>query len=367
MAEEARAAEGDGPAWADVGVRLVIVAGLLVWSFLIVRPFISVVIWGAILGVALHPTYVRLVDKVGGRRKSAAAALVLAILALLMIPTLVLTDSLLDGVSRLNSAYEAGDLRIPAAPDGVADIPFVGSRVAEAWDLASTDFVAATEQIRPQLEAAREFIVATAADAATASLKLLFSLVVMAGLLATAPKMDRGVRQFAARVSGERGERLVTLARDTIRSVTRGILGVAVIQAVLGGLGCLVVGVPAAGLWSLLILVLCVAQLGPILILGPIAIYVFKTEPTWIAVAFLVWSIAVAMLDNILKPLLLGRGVGAPMLVVFVGAIGGMLLSGLVGLFVGPVVLVVTYTLVQSWVAPPAPQTVMADAVDEAG
>ncbi len=335
--------------WADVGVRAVIVIGLLTWSFLLVRPFIPVVMWAAVLSVSVMPVYTQLAQRLGDRRKTAAGLVVLAILALLVIPGIVLTNSLFQGARRLAADYDAGALNVPPPPEQVQALPVIGPQVADTWRLASTDFMAATTFVRPQLDAARDFLIDSVADAASAALLFLFSLIVMGVFLATSRDLSSGIHRLGARIGGERGEAYVDLARDTIRSVTKGILGVAVIQAVMGGLGCLVAGVPGAGFWALLILVFCIAQVGPAIVLVPIIIYVFNREPTWVFVLFTIWSTITIFIDNVLKPLLLGRGVKAPMLVVFIGAIGGLLLSGLIGLFLGPVVLVVTYNVVRSW------------------
>jgi predicted PurR-regulated permease PerM len=188
--------------------------------------------------------------------------------------------------------------------------------------------------------------------------KFVISIVIAGVLLANGARAADASREIATRLAGERGAPLTELARATVQSVTRGILGVAAIQSLLAGMGLLAVGVPAAGLWALLVLLLAVIQLPPLLVLGPIIVYVFWTSSTLVAVAFAVWTLLVGTIDNFLKPLLMGRGVDVPMLVVFLGAIGGFMLDGIIGLFVGAVVLALGYSLFTAWLQ-------LADSPDE--
>jgi predicted PurR-regulated permease PerM len=175
------------------------------------------------------------------------------------------------------------------------------------------------------------------------------SIVIAGVLLSYGDRATDTARRIARRLVQERGDELVELTGNTVQSVTRGILGVALIQAVLAGIGMLVAGVPAAGLWTLLVLLMATVQIPALLLLGPIIVYVFATSSTAVAVLFAIWSIAVSLSDNVLKPLLLGRGVDVPMLVIFMGAIGGFILEGIIGLFVGAVLLAVGYTLFRAW------------------
>ena len=201
----------------------------------------------------------------------------------------------------------------------------------------------------PQLKHYGISLLSTAADAGVGILKFVVSIIIAGVLLAKADGSQQAAVAFCTRLAGERGIKFVELAGATVRSVTTGILGVAIIQAVLGGLGCLVVGVPGAGLWALLVLLLAVVQLPTILVLGPIIVYVFTTSSTIAAVVFAIWSIFVGISDAILKPLLMGRGVDVPMLVIFIGAIGGFMTSGIIGLFVGAIIFSLGYKLFLLW------------------
>ena len=205
------------------------------------------------------------------------------------------------------------------------------------------------ERIAPQLKGLGSWLLSTAAGAGFGVIQFVAAIIIAGFLLAKADGGARAAFAIATRLAGDRGPELARLAEATVRSVTRGILGVALIQALLAGLGIMMVGIPVAGLWALLCLVLSVIQIGVGPILLPMVIYVFFTADTLTAVVFLVWSIVVGVLDNILKPILLGRGLEVPMAVIFVGAIGGFLASGIIGLFVGSVVLVLGYKLFLAW------------------
>lgn len=335
--------------WLDLAVRLAFMASLVAWSVQIVRPFFAPMVWGAVLAVTVRPLFETTSRILGGRRKTAAAIFVLVPLALFTVPIVLIAESLVDDVTRLNQAYQSGALLIPPPSPELKNVPFAGERLFKLWDSAHADLHATVERLAPQLAEFRESILDFVRGVASLLVLLLFSLIVMAIFLLTSKTVGRTVRGLGVRIAGEYGDRLVSLSRDTVRSVAKGIVGVALIQSVLAGLGCVVAGVPMAGLWTVLVLVFAIAQLPTFLVLLPIAFYVFQHSSTPVAIMFLIWSALVGLLDNVLKPMLMGRGVEAPMLVVFLGAIGGMISAGVIGLFIGPVVLVVTFSMIQGW------------------
>ena len=334
----------------ETTLRIGLVLVLLVWCFQIVRPFITPVLWGVILAIAVSPLYRRLVALLGGRRKSAAAILVVLALALFAAPALNISGALVDSLQDLADRFRAGELRIPPPPERVAEWPLIGERLSAFWSLAATNLEAALLRLSPQLQALGGWLLGAAAGIGIGLLQFVFSLVIAGVVLATSEVSRAGVEKLMRRLAGADGQRIVELAESTIRSVATGIVGVALIQATLAGIGFVAVGLPAAGLVALAVLFLCIIQIGPILILVPAVIYVFAHADTLTASLFLIWSLIIALIDNFLKPLLLGRGVDAPILVIFVGAIGGFLSMGIVGLFVGSVVLVLFHTLFVSWV-----------------
>ena len=330
-------------------IRIGVIVLLAAWCFDIIRPFIGVVAWAVIIAIAVHPLYELLQSSLGERRRIAAMAFTLLMLLLLVTPTLALIETLVDGSRQLAAELGEGELRIPPPPEQVAEWPIVGKRVSDFWALASENVTEAVGRFKPQLKQFSAWLLGAAARAGLAVLTFIVAIVIAGVLLAKAPRGKAAAELIFTRLAGDRGEHYLRLSRSTIRSVAQGILGVALIQSVLAGLGFLAVGIPAAGVLALVTLLLCVVQLGPLLILLPTVIYVFMTGEPLVAGAYLVWSIFVALIDNVLKPLLLGRGVEVPVVVVFLGAIGGFLSMGIIGLFVGSIVLVLGYTLLIAW------------------
>ncbi len=333
----------------EMSIRIGLIALLVIWCFQVVRPFISPIVWGIILAIAIHPAYRRLSRVMGGREQLAAAILVLATLLLLIVPSVMITTSLVESATELAGKLQEGEIKVPPAPAPVADWPIIGGRLHALWATASQNLEAALGQATPLLKAIGHWILSTGATAGFGIVMFALSIVIAGVLLSYGDRATDTARRIARRLVQERGDELVELTGNTVQSVTRGILGVALIQGVLAGIGLLVAGVPAAGLWALLVLLMATVQIPALLLLGPIIVYVFATSSTVIAVLFAIWSIAVSLSDNMLKPLLLGRGVDVPMLVIFMGAIGGFIVEGIVGLFVGAVVLAVGYTLFRAW------------------
>jgi predicted PurR-regulated permease PerM len=239
-------------------------------------------------------------------------------------------------------------VRAISPPTNIASWPIIGKRLSDLWSLASTNFDAALQSLAPLLKGAAAGLLATSAEVGIGVLQFFVSIVVAGFLLANSSRGAGLSRKLAIHLFGEKGAQFETLAEATIRSVAAGILGVASIQSVFAGLGFLVMGVPGAGLWALLFLIAAVLQVGGVALV-PVVIYVFATTGTAKAVAFLIWCIVVALMDNVLEPVLLGRGVPVPILVIFLGVIGGFMAMGIIGLFVGAIVLSVGYTLFLAW------------------
>jgi predicted PurR-regulated permease PerM len=330
-------------------IRVAAIAILAMYCFQIVRPFIIPVVWGVIIAVAVHPGFVRMRTALGGRNAVAATLFTLLAVVVLVTPTVMLSDTMVFGARGLMKAVSEGTLDVPPPPQGVAHWPLIGEPLAQFWTLASNNLEQALDQVRPHLKVTAKWLVSVVAGAGVALLQFVAAIIIAGILLAHDEAGKRAARAIAARLADERGLGLSALARDTVRSVARGILGVAFLQSMLAGLGFLAVGVPGAGLWALLCLLLAVVQIGIFPIVVPAVIYVFYTADTLPAVLFLIWSIVVSTLDNVLKPLLLGRGVNVPMAIIFVGAIGGFLSSGIIGLFVGSVILVLGYQVFLVW------------------
>lgn len=335
----------------EAAIRIGLLWLLALFCFRILEPFIPMVIWAAIIAIALHPVYRSLCEGLRGRRVSAAILLTLACLAVLIGPTVMLLGTVADGAQLLSQQMQQGGLHIPVPGEQVRQWPVIGPAVYETWLLASENLQLVAQKFAPQLREMGGTLLGTAAGAGLMVLQF-FAAILIAGIMLVFSR-ESGVfsTRLFVRLAGKRGERFAGLAQSTVRGVARGILGVALIQALLAGVGMQVAGIPGAGLWALVALVLCVIQLGPVLVLLPAAIYLFYTADTSTAVLFAVWAALVSMLDNVLKPMLMGRGSEVPTAVIFLGALGGFLYLGIVGLFVGSMVLAFGYTLLTSWMS----------------
>ncbi len=333
----------------EASIHIGLVALLIFWCFKIGRPFIEIIVWGIIIAVAIHPIYSRLKSALGGRDRLTATLITLLALIFLLVPTIMLSDSLIGTAREVAAQLEDGTLRVPPPSESVRSWPIIGEPVYKFWSLSSDNLEAAVSKMAPRLKNYGISLLSAAGNAGVGILKFVVSIIIAGVLLAHAEGAQQAALTFFARLAGERGANFVELAAATVRSVAQGILGVAIIQAVLGGLGCLVVGVPGAGLWALLVLLIAVVQLPPLLVLGPIIVYVFSSSSTITAVLFAIWSILVGISDPFLKSLLLGRGVDVPMLIIFIGAIGGFIASGIIGLFVGAIVFTAGYKLFLAW------------------
>jgi predicted PurR-regulated permease PerM len=337
----------------DAVIRISLLALLVLWCFNIVKPFILPVLWGAIMAVAIYPLFVKAHDRLGGHEKLTATLITLIALALLIVPTVMLSASLIKGSQTLAAEIEAGTLAVPPPSNRVKDWPLVGEQLHDTWSLAATNAGAVFEKFRPQIELVSKWLIAAAAGVGKGILMFFISIIIAGVFLVYARSGSKALESVTGRVLGHTlGHDFVDIAGTTIRSVAQGVLGVALIQSILASIGLLLIGVPYAGIWALLILLLAIVQLPPLLVLAPIIVYVFSVEATVPAVIFMIWSLVVSASDAFLKPLFLGRGMDIPMLVILLGAIGGMLLSGIIGLFVGAVVLAVGYTLFMAWVYP---------------
>jgi predicted PurR-regulated permease PerM len=336
----------------EIAIRLFLVAALAYWCFLIFRPFLVPVLWGIIIAVALGPWFDKLASLLGGRRKLTGILCVLVVLAALILPTFLLSESFFAGVKWLSAQAQKDALQVPPPPAGVAEWPVIGETVFEYWTGAYQDLERTLAQFGPQLKRFGAWLLSTLTGIGFAFVLTIVSVLIAGVMLVHAEGGGRTARSIGARLGGEQGEAAVELAVQTIRSVANGVVGVAVVQSVLAAVGLLLAGVPAAGLWAVLILLLAVAQLPPLLILGPAVVYVFATsDSTLTIVLFTLWALFVSVSDSFLKPMFLGRGMDIPMPVILIGAIGGMLLNGIIGLFVGAVVLALGYKMFQAWMA----------------
>jgi predicted PurR-regulated permease PerM len=336
----------------EISIRLGAIALLVGACLMIIAPFMSIVVWALIIAIAADGVHARLSQWMGGRRALAASVLVIVALAVLLIPTVRLSETLISGAQAFAHDVSDGSVHIPPPDPRVEQWPIVGERLFEQWTLASENLQEALTPLVPQLQAVSRWLLAAAGSAGAGILQLAGSLLIAGVMLARGTERRAAGERFAMRMAGrERGKRLAALAYATVRSVVQGILGVAFIQAVMAGVGFIVAGVPAAGLWALLVLVSAVVQLPVAIAMVPPVLYAFSSIGGATAIALTVWCALIGLLDNVLKPMLFGRGVEVPAVVIFLGAIGGMLTMGILGLFLGSVVLALGFALFMAWLA----------------
>lgn len=325
---------------------------LALWCFSILRPFVAIVIWAIIISVAIYPLHTSLANRLGGRAKTSATILVLAGLAIIVLPAWFFTESSISGLKTIGEGLRSGNVSIPPPNPKVADWPLVGDRIYAAWSGASGGLEDTLNQYSEQLKGLGQRIFGFATGMLVGVLQFVLSMIIAGVLLLGAANSYQFVLKMANNLVGhDSGARFTDLSIQTIRSVFKGVLGVALIQTGLATIGLVLIDIPAPGLWAAAILVVAIVQLPPILILGPIAIWYFSVADGLPATIFLVYSVIVSFSDAALKPLLLGRGVDTPMLVILLGAIGGAITEGIVGLFVGAVVLALGFEILRAWMA----------------
>ncbi len=331
----------------DIGLAALLAIACLI----ILKPFLPLIAWGFIIGVASYPLFLKLQGALGGRGRLAAGLYTLVLLALLIIPVVLLAQSLVEGVQTLAAHMKDATPDLPPPPESVAGWPIIGAPLYKLWSAASNDLARVAQQYAPQIKAALPKLLSATAGLGFTVLQFLLSILLAGWLLANAPAASKAARSLFVRLFEEKGPEYHQLVSSTIRSVTNGILGVAVIQTIGASLGFLVFGLPAAGLWAVIFLIAAVLQMG-MLVMIPAIIYMFTIASTTKAIIFAIWCIIVGAGDAVLKPLMLGRGVAVPIAVVFLGAIGGFVVMGIIGLFVGAIVLSVGYKLFLAWIEP---------------
>jgi predicted PurR-regulated permease PerM len=333
----------------EIATRLGVLFLLAAWCFDIIKIFIGPVAWGIIIAIASYSPFQHLKAMLGDRNRTAAAVFVVIGLLILIVPSVMLSETLVGGGADFVQRLGDDRIRIPPPPDSVAGWPIIGDQIHSLWNLASQNLQQALTQFQPQLKSLGLALLAAMGSAGLGLLQFVAALIVAGMLLAGAEGSRDFAHAFARRLAGERGDELATTAGATVTSVASGILGVSLIQAILGGLGFVLVDLPGAGVWALVVLLFAVVQMPVMLVMIGIIAYVFTYASTPVAVVFAIWSTAVGLLDNFLKPILFGRGVKVPILVIFVGAIGGMASSGIIGLFTGSVILAVGYEIFRVW------------------
>lgn len=339
--------------WSIEAAIKIALVGFIIWiSFLIFKPFLVLILWGIIIAVAIYPLHTRLVRLVGGKGSISAILLTLVMLAVIIVPTVLFIISLVENIQELADSFEQDTFTIPPPPDTVKDWPLVGNFVHNFWEMSSVNLEGLLDKYSEQAGELGKWLLSTITGIVGTVLLFIGSILVSAIFLSQAKGGHKTAIRISNRLVGTGGDLLVNNSIATIRSVVQGVLGVAIIQTGLIGAGFFVADIPAASILTLIVLFLAIVQLPPTLVVIPVIIYVFSVSSTGFAVGFSIWSILAGMSDTFLKPMMLGRGLEIPMLIILIGAIGGMMLFGIIGLFLGSVVLALAYQLFKVWMFP---------------
>lgn len=338
----------------DTLMRVGLIIALIGLCFQVFAPFLHLTVWSIILAVTLFPLHRMLARRIGGKQGLASVILVILGIGLIVIPTWLLIISFADSLQSLISAVQQNTLHVPPPREGVQNWPIVGKNLHEVWSKAHGDLPALVQTMQPKIGDLARSALSMVASIGTTMLLFLASFIVANIILAYGDAGARGGRAIFSRIAGSsRGEALANLALSTIRAVALGVIGVAAIQALLIGLALLLAGIPVAGILAIVALVLGIAQVPALVITLPVIIYIWASGnySTTMAIVHTIILLVTGIADNVLKPLLLGRGVDIPMPVILFGALGGMASGGILGMFVGATVFALGYELFTTWVA----------------
>jgi len=333
-------------------LAIISLTALIAASFQILRPFLLPITWASTIVVATWPVLLKVEALFRGRRRLAVTAMTLVLLLVFVIPFAIAVAALVENSDRIAGWVKSlATWQLPPPPDFVSRIPIAGARIARMWGDATAGGPGyLTAHLEPYADDAARWLVTQAGSVGRMTLEFLLTVVIAAILYANGEAAADGLRQFARRLMGAGGDRVVRLAGQAIRGVALGVVVTAIVQSVLAGIGLAVAGIPLVPILTALCFVLVLAQVGPFLVLVPAVIWLYwKGEAGW-ATALLVWTILVGTADNVLRSMLIKRGADLPLLLIFAGVIGGLMAFGIVGIFVGPVALAVTYTLLEEWV-----------------
>lgn len=334
-------------------IRIGLIAFLVIMCARVFAPFANLLVWALILAIALYPLHQRLARWLGGRQGSAATLLVVASLLLIGGPTVILGGSFARHVHNAYTAFENNTVSIKQPDPTVADWPLVGKRVYGAWSLAARNLPAFLDDNRAQLKNISKHVFSSAANTAGSVLLFLGALIIAGVMMANGASGSQVMQRIFYRLTDPvKGLRLQILSIATVRSVASGVIGVAFIQALLLGIGFLMAGIPAAGVLAVVVMLLGIMQLPAAVISLPAIAYLWWAGDASTAsnIVYTIYLLVAGLADNVLKPLLLGRGVEAPMPVILLGALGGMVSGGIIGMFVGAVLLAVGYQVFMDWV-----------------
>ena len=334
----------------DTLIRLGLLFFLIGLCISFIMPFGLVLIWGAIIAITVYPVYLKTLKLVKGRKILASSIVTLLMLSILVIPTWILTNSMLTGIMHFRDIYNQGQPLVPPPGNEVRDWPSFTKPLINFWQSASDNLQGVIIQHRDQLAELGKWLLAALTGFGKGVVQFLISILLAAVFLVYAVPLTNSSIKVFKKLAQSKGEYFAALTIGTIRSVVIGILGVAVIQAAMAGVGLFLADIPFPGLWTLLCLVLSIIQIGSWPVLIPLTIYMYSTTNPIVATLFAAWMVIVVFADNFLTPVLLGRGSAVPMLVLLMGSMGGFITMGFLGLFAGAVILSIGYKLFVAWI-----------------
>jgi predicted PurR-regulated permease PerM len=333
----------------DLFIKLILVASLIAWSLMIVLPFVMPLLWGVILAISLYPLFKMLLNLFKGKKAITSSIITIVLLCILLVPSIFMITSLINEIKGLKEAIDSKALVIPPPDAKVAKWPIVGKKIYDAWSLLNTNLESAVVKYKEQIISAGQKFVGALRGLFSNIMMFSLSIIIMGVLLNYADAVKRAIKVFMKKLLGNNSEEYTMVIIQTVRNVAKGILGVAFIQFVIMGICFVLAGVPFAGVWALLVFLLALVQLPGALVAIPVIIYIYSVKEPLPATIWAVVILICGLSDNVLKPLLMGKGAPVPMLVIFLGALGGFMLSGFIGLFTGAIVLSLTYKLAGLW------------------
>lgn len=333
----------------DILIRLSLLYFLVSWCFELIKPFALVLTWGAIIAIAVYPVYAWLVKVLGGRKWIASMVVAMVMMSFIVIPAWLLTESVLNGYDHFKAKYQLGQPLIPPPGETVYQWPTIAQPVVQVWQQASDNLQVVVIQYRSQLTQLGGWLLTALGSFGKSLIQFLISMLLAAVLLFFSSSIQVSVLKIFKRLTPVYGENFATLTTGTVRNVVNGVLGVAIIQATMASIGFFVAGVPYAGIWTIICLMLSIVQIGSWPVILPMIFYVFSNSSPLTAILFMMWMAIVLFIDNVLTPILIGRGSSIPKLALFIGSTGGFITIGFLGLFLGAVIISIMYTLFEAW------------------
>lgn len=333
-------------------IQLVVLAIILVECYHILAPFINILLWGCILAITLHPIHRRLTNKLKGKKTLASIIITTTMLLLIILPATWLFLSSIEEFKEIKNAIHADELKIPTPNESVKEWPIIGTKIYDTWTELSEKKTSFIMNHKEELKPVALKIISLISSVGKSILLFIGAIIISGLLLNYSQSANNFSKTLFSKIAGEHGNDMNTTITTTVQNVAKGILGVAFLQSTLVGIGMAIAGVPLAGLWAILCLLLAIVQIGIFPVALGVIIYIWGSADTTTALLLTIWIIFLSLIDNVLKPILMGKGAPAPMLVVFVGTIGGFIANGFIGLFTGAIILTIMYNLLIKWIQP---------------